>query len=169
MAQTLTPKIEIKLTGTRQNVGDLETANVTLAKTITHALTNGTSDKQADVIFSDTRTLTTGANETLNLAGSLVDSAFGSTLTFVNIKAIMIFSKLDANRVLTVGGAASNGFATPFGASTDTIKINPGGSLVLIAPNTGYAVTAGTGDLLKIANASGGSTTYDIIIIGTSA
>ena len=47
-------------------------------------------------------------------------------------------------------------------------QMQPGGTLLLVAPNAaGYAVTAGTGDLLKVAN-SGGSTgvTYDIVIVG---
>jgi len=37
------------------------------------------------------------------------------------------------------------------------------------ADATTYAVTAGTGDLLKVANSAGGtSVTYDIVIIGSS-
>jgi hypothetical protein len=39
-----------------------------------------------------------------------------------------------------------------------------------MAPVSGWAVIAGTGDILKFAN-SGGTTgvTYDIVIVGTSA
>ncbi len=53
-------------------------------------------------------------------------------------------------------------------AKPDTVKVKPGGAIALVAPDaTGYAVTAGTADQLKVANSAGGtSVTYDIIIIG---
>lgn len=55
--------------------------------------------------------------------------------------------------------------------SSDIINIRPGGALILLAPDaTGYAVTAGTGDLLRIANSAGStSVTYDIILIGATS
>jgi len=67
-----------------------------------------------------------------------------------------------------VGGAASNQVATIFGATNDVLVIRPGGMFALTAPdNTGMAITASTGDLLKIANSSSGtSVTYTIVIIG---
>ena len=57
------------------------------------------------------------------------------------------------------------------GDPTDKISVRPGGAFILIAPDaTGYAVTAATGDLLKIANSAGTtSVTYDIIIIGATS
>jgi hypothetical protein len=55
----------------------------------------------------------------------------------------------------------------PFGASTHTVAVPPGGILLLVDPNTGWTVTAGTADLLKITNASStGSATYDIELFG---
>jgi hypothetical protein len=47
--------------------------------------------------------------------------------------------------------------------------VKPGGMLVMTAPDaTGLAVTAGTGDKLKLANSAGStSVTYDVIILGT--
>ena len=40
--------------------------------------------------------------------------------------------------------------------------------LLLVAPGAaGYAVTAGTGDILKVANSGAGTgVTYDIVIVG---
>mgnify|MGYP000488088098 CR=1 FL=1 len=62
------------------------------------------------------------------------------------------------------------GFVGPFGSATHTVALPPGGNLILTAPASGWTVTAGTGDLLRVANSGAGtSVTFDIIIIGTSA
>jgi hypothetical protein len=73
----------------------------------------------------------------------------------------------NTNNVL-VGGAASNAWVGWVGDVTDVVKVKPGGTFVWIAPDVnGGAVTAATGDLLKVANSSSGtSITYDVIIIG---
>jgi hypothetical protein len=67
-----------------------------------------------------------------------------------------------------VGGAASNAWLGWVGDVTDVVKVKPGGSFVWIAPDVnGGAVVAATGDFLKVANSSSGtSITYDVIIIG---
>jgi hypothetical protein len=56
-------------------------------------------------------------------------------------------------------------------AAGDGIALRPGATFVWISPDaTGVTVTAGTGDLLNIANSGAGtSVTYDVIIIGTSS
>jgi hypothetical protein len=128
---------------------------------------NGTLNGQADLAFVDERTLASGANEELDLAGVLT-SVFGATLTFVEVMSIMVYA-LPANTTnLTVGGAASNAFQGWFGDAADTEVIAPGG-VALHHRASGWGVTAGTGDKLKIANASGASATYQIAILGRSA
>ena len=57
-----------------------------------------------------------------------------------------------------------------FADATDKINLPASAWLKWVAPIDGYAVTAGTGDLLKIENSDGAATaTYDIVIVGTSA
>ena len=65
---------------------------------------------------------------------------------------------------------ASNGVPL-FLAASDGLDVKPGGCFLWLAPDaTGVAVTAGTGDLINIANSSSGtSVTYDVVIIGASA
>jgi hypothetical protein len=146
---------------------DGSVASDPISRTISQAIANGTGDGQATQIFHERRTLTTGASQEYDLAGSLVDE-LGQTLTFAAIKAIIIYSTTSTNKVLTVG-AGTHPLAEWVGdAASDTVKINAGGLFGLIAPNTGYTVTAGTADDFKVTNAAGGSTIYDIIIIGTS-
>ena len=130
-------------------------------------LADGTAANQADLLFSDQRS---SASEELDLAGSLTD-AFGATITFARIKAILIKNAATSTKDLYLGGAASNAFSGMFTASTHKAICRPGGALFFWAPDaTAWAVTAGTGDLLKIASSDGTtSITYDIIIVGASA
>jgi hypothetical protein len=148
---------------------DLATASVPLNKTYSQGLPNGTGAGQADKIFHDTRTVNASTNDDLDLAGVLVDG-LGNTITFARIKA-MIFSSAAANaQNFSIGGAAANQFVNWVGAATHTITMTPGGLFVLTAPGaTGFAVTAGTGDLLRVANGAGVAITYDVILIGASA
>ena len=129
-------------------------------------LANGAADYQVSKVFSDTRTLAASASEDLDLSGTLTDP-LGAVVAFATVKAILIKADpANANNVI-VGGAASNPFIGPFGAGTHTLAVKPGGSLLLAAPKGGWAVTAGTGDLLKLANSAGGSgVSFDIEIIG---
>ncbi|WP_060880623.1 hypothetical protein [Streptomyces scabiei] len=134
-------------------------------------LSTGTGAGQADKVFHDRRTLAASATEDLDLAGVLSD-AFGAGITFARIKGLYIAAApANANNVV-VGAASSNAWATLLNA-TGTITLRPGGSfgaMAGLADGTGWAVTAGTGDLLKVANSGAGtSVDYDVIIVGASA
>jgi phosphoserine phosphatase len=87
------------------------------------------------------------------------------------VKALIIKAAAANTNDVVVTSAAANGFITWTKAAGDGVNVKPGGILVLVAPNAaGYGVTAGTGDLLNIANSGAGTgVTYDIIVIGTSA
>ena len=159
-----TAKILLQLVGT--NPLDLVTPQANHDITTQVDYTTGAGANQANEVFSDTRTLADNTSESLDLAGSLTNP-FGVTVAFARVKLIYIKNK-SSTQVLSIGGAASNQFVNWVADSSDIIKLRPGGVLLLIAPDaTGYAVTAGTGDLLKIANGNAGqSTDYDIILVG---
>ncbi|MEU5974393.1 hypothetical protein [Streptomyces sp. NPDC047315] len=134
-------------------------------------LESGTAAGMADKVFHDRRTLAASATEDLDLAGTLLD-AFGAAITFVKVKGIFVSAaSANANNVV-VGNATVNAWSTFLGA-TGTLTLRPGATVGVMAgatDATAYAVTAGTADLLKVANsAAGSSVTYDIVIIGTSA
>lgn len=135
------------------------------------SLGSGTGVGKADRIFSDRRTLAASGTEDLDLAGVLLD-AFGATITFARIKGLVIAAAAGNTNNVVVGAASSNPWATLLGA-THTLTLRPGAFVAVgtgAADATGYAVAAGTGDLLKIANSGAGSAvTYDIHIIGASA
>lgn len=161
-------RISASITGGYGATRDLADVQQTLKVSSLLELATGTTTGKADLVFADTRTIAASSNENIDLAGSLTD-AFGAALNFVKVVAIYIkAAAANANNVV-IGGAASNGFVTPFGAATDTVKVGPGGTF-LLTNDAGFAVTAATGDLLKIANGGSGTpVTYDIIIVGRSA
>lgn len=139
--------------------------NSLLTKFLTQ-FADGVGLNQANKIWADERTLSASAAEDLDLGGGLTD-AFGTALTFTEIKGIII--KADAgNTNNVVLGGDTNALVNFVGAANDLINIRPGGLLCLLAPDaTGYAVTADTGDIIQVANSSSGtSVTYQIILIG---
>lgn len=162
----LTSKVTLGVTGYLSAALDLVTASAPLAYEKSIALEDGSSADQANRIFSDERTLSGNASEDLDLAGVLVD-ALGATITFARIRAVIIENLGTGSNQIIVGGAASNAWTGPFGASTHTVAVRAGGMLAMVnRDSTGWTVTAGTGDLLKIANSASGSVNYRIILIG---
>jgi hypothetical protein len=116
---------------------------------------------EANCFFSDTRPLSSGASEDLDLAGSLTD-AFGATITAAEIVLVYIKSHDDNTVNLTVG-AATAPFAGPLGA-TGTYVIKPG-EYFLATSQSGWAVGAGSTDDLKIL-AGAAAVNYDVLILG---
>jgi hypothetical protein len=167
---SLNSTIYAAISGTLTGSPDLGSSKYTLSMNAALLnLANGTGTNQADLIFSDTRTIAASLSEDLDLAGVLTDP-LGAALTFADCKAILIKAATGNTNNVIVGGQTSNGFLGPFAAAANSVAIPPGGALLLAAPKDGWVVTAGTGDLLKVANSSSGtSVTYDIVIVGTSA
>lgn len=135
------------------------------------SLATGTAAGQADRMYTGTRTITASSNEDLDLAGGLTD-AFGAAITFARVK--LFFARAaaaNANNVV-LGASAANQWVTFLNAA-GTATLRPGAFVLAAAGSadaTGYAVTAGTGDLLRVTNGGAGSSvSYDLVIIGASA
>lgn len=132
--------------------------SVTLNPNVTGA------SNHADTAFLDERTLASNTTENIDLAGVLTD-AFGTTIA--NAEAVMIVIKAAAGNTtnLTFFGAASNAFNGPLSGTTPKVTLGPG-EFFAFSSTAGWAVTAGTGDILLVANSAGASATYKIAIIG---
>lgn len=143
------------------------TVQLPLSVTNNLALTNGIGINQAATVYSTTGlTIAGGGNTVLDLNGVLTDFT-GAVISFTKVRAIYVKSYAANTGVLSVGGAGANAFVGAFGSTTDVVKVNPGGVLLMYAPDAnGYTVTPATGDLLKIANAGGSTDTLDVVIIG---
>ncbi len=148
---------------------DLLTSEGRLAIQKAVILTSGVGANQADKVFSDTRTITASATDSLDLAGTLLD-ALGDAFTPARIKALYVFAASANTNNVNVTRPATNGVPL-FLAASDGIPVRPGGLFMWLAPDaTGIAVTATTADLIDIVNSGAGtSVTYDILIIGASA
>lgn len=133
-------------------------------------LTDGVTVNKANIAFVDERTLTTGATDSLDLAGVLAD-AFGASIAAVEIVALMIINKprigTPVNTTdLTIGGGTNGVFATamPF-------VLKPGAVFLLAAGDAAgvKTVTAGTADILTIVNGSGASAKYQIAVLARTS
>jgi hypothetical protein len=167
MALTLTVKAGVR--GTQTNPLDLGTADFPFDVLASVALASGTGANQADVIFTDTRTLTASATENLDLAGVLTN-AFGATVTMARVKAILIKAASGNTNDVQLTRPATNGVPL-FLAASDGLPIRPGGFFAWCAPDaTAIAVTGATGDILTVTNSAGStSVTYDVVIVGASS
>lgn len=165
---TLSTKIDVDLVAMLSSALDLGSSQFPLNISARTTLTSGTGVGQADLVFSDRRTVAASGTDALDLAGSLA-SPLGGTLTFVKIKGLLVRADTGNTNSVRVNRPAANGVPI-FAAAGDAIDVQPGGTLLWIAPKTGVVVTPATGDLLNCDNSGAGTgVTYDIVIIGTSA
>jgi hypothetical protein len=159
-------QIALNIDLTQTGVNDLGAPRLRVTESKMLDLTAGTAaTNQANILFSDRRTLAASGTENLDLAASLTD-AFGATITAAEIVAIYVEAATGNTNNVNVSVPASNGFVGPFLAASDGYRVAPG-EYALFVSQAGWPVTAGTGDLLTITNSSSGtSVTYDIIIVG---
>lgn len=170
MATTLKAIVTAQVEAVYRNVLDLGTPTDSFLKKLRIELANGTGANSADLMFHDQRTLAASATENLDLAGSLTNPLTGATMTFVELRAVIITAASGNTNNVQLTRPASNGVPL-FLAAGDGLNIQPGGMFMWAAPADGsVAVTASTGDLLTVTNSAGStSVTYDVVIIGTSA
>lgn len=168
----LTGKLTIDFTATQTGSNDFGGPNFTPQFRHIYNIANGTGDDQADILWMDERTISASSTEDLDMAGVLSD-AFGATVTAAEIVGILIDAAAGNTNDVVVGNGTNpivGGFLG--GSGTQTITIKPGASFVWYSPGDGdgIAVTASTGDILKVANSSSGtSVTYRIAVIARSA
>lgn len=156
-------KIDLSINSVLESAADL--GNLTYESRVSKVIkfTPGVSTiAQADLMWADSRSLAASTSEDIDLSGGVSD-VFGVALSFAEVTSI--FVENTGTSTITVGGAASNGFIGPFGAAAHTITI-PAGDIVLLTNMNGWAVTAGTGDILKVLSGAGSTGTYNIVVIG---
>ncbi len=172
---TMTSRVEAKLTWLQKSALDLSTVVDSGNLNPTFDLATGTTVDKADIVFHDTRTVTTGANDDLDLSSTsaLVRAIFGTNVptTFVRVKAILIENtSLVTGEILYLDSsvaAAFTGWCN--GSITSKAEIGPKSFNLFANLRDGWAVTATTADILRIHNGGSSSIIYKITIIGTSA
>lgn len=150
---------------------DLGSVLASLTKSYGPTLTDGAGAGQANELYHKQRTLAASVTEDLDLTGAVLLDPLGGAVTLARVKGLVIAAAATNTNNVVVGAAASFAWTGLLGA-THTVTLRPGAVFAAfagVADATGYVVTAGTGDLLKVAN-SGGTTsvTYDIIVYGST-
>ena len=137
-------------------------------------LTNGTSAMMANIMWADERTVASGANDDIDLAGILKD-AFGVTVAAAEIVTILVINAPASGAANTTNltiGAGSNPVVGWLDGTTPTLgPIRPGGVFLRAESDAAgiCAVTAGTADILRVANSAGAAAKYQIAILGRTA
>lgn len=156
--------IQTTILASEAGSGGLSSRSAQIGYQKTISLTNGTGANQINEVWDDVRTLTASSNETLNFHDGSLKDVFGASIVGTAIKEVWI-ENTSTTGTLTVGGA-TNPFLGPMGGTTPTETIQPG--QFLHWPNataTGWAITGGSNDSLKLVNNdSGASLTYKIIV-----
>lgn len=168
MPPSLTSRVEVVISGTLFNALDFSGPSYPLAERRANDFANGAGANQANVVWSDQRTLAPSASETLDLVGGGLVDAFGVAIAPARLRALLIYaSPANLNNLTILGNAASipvlNTVAT-------TATLPPGGIFLITKPDAaGIVVTATTFDLIQIANAAGvNSVVYDIFFLGAA-
>ena len=118
MAQTLQQgSFTTQITAILTNALDLSTPDDTLSISRKMSLTGGTGVGKGDQLWHDTRTLTTGASETLDLSGVLTNG-LGATVNFNTVRGIAIINP-SLTSTLEYGGAAANTWFPMFKDASD--------------------------------------------------
>lgn len=168
----LTTSLNLRLSANLTKAIDLIDSGLTapLAVNTSLSMGDGFSAGNADKAWWDQRTLTASQTEDLDFVGGSLTDPFGVTFTLAKIKLLYVRAHPDnnASNNVVVGGDAN---AVPiFGAAAHTIALRAGQVFLWTDFTTGVTLTAGTGDLLQVANSAGtNSVVYDIVAIGTSA
>jgi hypothetical protein len=172
----LTAELLVRLTATQTGSNDFGGPAFTPRVEKRLQFESGTAAGQADILWVDERTVASGANDDIDLAGVLT-GAFGASIVAAELVALLVIngprSEGSVNTTaLTIGDAASNPIAGFLGGTDPTIgPIQPGG---FVALGAGHAsglgvVTGGAADVLRIANAAGAAATYQIAVLARSA
>lgn len=133
------------------------------------SLTNGTDADEADILYHTIHTLADGAEVLIDLSGTEV-TPFGETIVMARIKMLVVRHNGTAGSI-TIGGG-SNAIKNFWVTNGDGVKIEGDGMFMLWAPDaTGYTLTAGTAENIRLLHNGDVSEDIDveIIVIGATA
>ncbi|GAB6187406.1 hypothetical protein [Thermopirellula anaerolimosa] len=131
-------------------------------------LLSGSAAGQADAVwYASGDALAENAARRWTLT-ALPRNVFGGQITqsFTAIKALLLLPRAESEGVLVMGGDSQSPWWAPLGAADQTLRLPPGGALLLSHPGAGWPVSAQAANLRL--TAEGGPVTYDLALIGTS-
>lgn len=160
-------RIGLVIETTLSNVLDLSQTLDPLRYSINQLISDGAGANQANLHWHDTRQLLASGTDDIDLAGAL-SGAFGTTLTFARVKAILVRNKGTTAAAITVGPSPTNGVANFLGTSD---RLPAGAWMAMgLFDATGWPITAGSADRIRVTNTSGALTQeYEIVVIGSTS
>lgn len=169
---TMTSQVKAEINWVQRTALDLSTVQDASKLSCSTDLATGTAINLADLVWHDTRTVASGANDDLDLT-AVARTIFGTSVPspFVKVKSILIWNRSTATgEELVVDSSVANAFTGwCAGSITSKKQIGPNSPGLFANNCDGWAVTGGTGDILRITNTGAAPIIYDIVIIGTSA
>lgn len=159
----LSAKIEGKMT---KAAPDGTTVETIVREEFERILRPGSDTDEAQRLYTATHTIAASGTLDLDFAAGMNDP-FGVAQTFTRIKAILVKAAATNTNNVNVGGTVTNQMSL-FADNSDIVPVRPGGALFLDLGDAGVAITAATGDLLRVANSgSGSAVTFEIVVVGT--
>ncbi|HEY1750326.1 MAG TPA: hypothetical protein VGG29_03630 [Caulobacteraceae bacterium] len=159
------------LQGDVTNTDALGSSKRVFNSTFPLSLTGGTNAGQVDTFYAVQVTIAASSTSTIDLNGSAIDG-FGNTVSFLHVKFILLAASAGNTNDCQIGPGATNPFAGPWSGTTPLTAVSPGETLLITkgqGSSAGWAVTAATGDIIKLANSSSGSSvTCTVYLAGTS-
>lgn len=122
---------------------------------------SGTGDNQQDKVYSTTQTGTGSTDTDLT---SATNEATGVAISLATVRGFLVYNHSTTDAETITVGAGSNPWITWLIATGDGVVIGPGGVLLVTSPQDGWAVTGGTGDILRTTNSA--SLTWTLIVWG---
>lgn len=173
MTEALRGYVAIQVNMRLTNPLDLSTPKDDFKKTIQYSLATGTGDSQADRHWHDTRVVSGGLNDDIDLVGALTDG-LGQTFSPNRIKSMTIKASASNSNPLLINNSVANAFFGPFQTlSTSGFAINPGGVFHFTdAASKAWPVSSGS-DIFRVRNpnspVSGANLSYDIMVTACSS
>lgn len=127
--------------------------------------TTGTNANQMATIVVVSQTLTNGESRVIDLDAAT--NGFGDTVNFFAVRFLSLSCPTsNADQIIMGNANGTNQFDSWCGASNQTVTINPGGIVMLIAPDLPGYVVDNDGDL-KILNSGTNNNAYNLYIGGS--
>jgi len=163
LTDTLTGLYSIRLNFTRTDTQETGSVSQTATKLLNYEITDGDGAGEADLVFSDTRTIPANTVEVINLL-TLTQQTFEVAVpyTFRQVRLIRVINnETAANRRLLIGADPGRP------QSTYAMEVGPGSEFSAINNVDAWIVTSENSEL-QIANPSSVAVSYSLYILGTS-
>lgn len=163
VTDALTATLRTTLTWNRTETQELGTIRQRATRTTNYTISDGSDAGEADLVFTDTRTINAGLVEVIDLL-NLTQQTLGVAVpyTFRQVRVCRVVNnETAAGRRILVG--ADPGRPTVVYAS----EIGPGSEVTVVNRTDAWRVTADN-SLLRIANPNAVSVSYSIYLVGTS-